>query len=251
MSQASSYITIFLSSINPLARLKEKIDRYLQKKKTKERIIRALADEIQEYLDILERSLKISKTEVVSKVKSIDGIPTTPQINIILNGFSEVMLKYSELIRAFIKLSKACCEVIENQAFMENLKETDSLLYDFVNLMSNIYVKEGKVKINGRYYRFFKLYEDELFDKVKINEVEEIIKGIREFADKILFWVKKKRRQISGGIIRKYRRNLKALYAASKDVIVADIEVSKLRVYVPTKFLPIAILLEEYSELFH
>ena len=250
MSQASSNITIFLSIYEMLERLKKKLERFLKKRKAKERIVRALADEIKEYLDILEQGVEISKTEVMSKIESIEGIPTTHQINMILIGVSEVMLKYSELIMAFIKLSKACSEVVKNQAFMDNLKESDSLLYDFVNLMGDVYVEDGKVKINGRYYRFFKLYEDEMFDRVETSEVEEFTGKIGNFVDKILFWVKKKKRLISRGVIRRYMRSLKAIHEASKNIIVVDIEVSKLRTYVPTKFLPIAILLEEYSEIF-
>jgi len=240
----SSIVSLVTSPINPIIRLRDEVKRYLEKKKTKDRIVNALRDEVQAYVDTFDQIVQISETQLMPILETIENSPTVHQMNDLLEGFSQMPLAYSTLIQSFIKIAKACSEVSENQAFMESLKESSSFIYDFVERMRDTYIGKDLIKIDGRYYRFFKLYQDEIFKEVQVNGLEEIIEEMRGYVQKIKHYIRKTP-FIRRKIVKKYRKNLQQLFKVTRNVTIEESDVVNLRNYIPTKLFPVAVFFEE------
>jgi len=240
----SSIIPVLSSPISLLLKLGKEAKKYQTKKKTKDRVLSALGDEIEAYMDTFDQISAISKDQVLPILKSIKGMPTVHQMNDLLEGLSQMPLMWAQLVRSFIKLAKACSEVSANRGFMESLKETSLFLYDFVDRMKDTYVAENTIRIDGRYYRFFKVYQDQIFKEIHeedlekaVDEVKGYVKKIKHYVDKTSF-IKRQTRK-------KYIKNFKELCKVVVNVKIEQTSIVDLRAYMPSRLLPVMILFDE------
>ena len=134
-------ISIVSSAISPSIRLRDEIKKYQSKKKTQERFLNALEDEIKKYSEISKQITHTSE-QFMSILDSIEDTPTVPQLNNLFESVLDAPIICSQLIELFVELAKSCSEVSKNEAFMSHLKETDALLYDFVQRMRDTYIAE-------------------------------------------------------------------------------------------------------------
>lgn len=243
----SSVIPVLSSLLSPLEKLGKEIKKYQTKRKTQNRILNALGDEIKDYIDIFDQISAASENQVLPILQSIKGMPTVHQMNELLAGLLQMPLMFSQLIKSFIKLAKACSEVSVNRGFMESLKESSLFLYDFVDRMKDTYIGENTIRIDGRYYRFFKVYQDQIFKEIKeedlekaVDEVKGYVKKIKHYVDKTSF-VKRK-------IRKKYIKNFKEMCKVAVNVKIEKANVIDLRAYMPSRLLPVMILFDEISQ---
>lgn len=245
-------VSVLSSPFNVMLKLLEIIKKYQKKKKTESLLISALEKEIRTYLDIYERTASLSEDKIMPILQSVGNEPTPHDMNKILEAMSPMPIIHAEWIKAFIGFAKACSEVSALKGLMDYLKESNILLYDFVHTMKNTYVgEENRVIIDGRYYRFFKTYENDIFgkdydlDMIKRElepyaaKISRFVRKIRHYANKTAF-IKRK-------ILKKYRKNYRVLVKASAGMTIEKATASDLRCYVPKKLLPILIFFEELS----
>lgn len=230
-----------------MIKLYEAAKKYQKKRETERRFIKAFENEIKNYLENIEQISELCEKQILPKLEPIGDTLTVHKMNEILESMSKMPLMQAKLIEAFIRFAKACSEVSSVlKGFMEDLKETNVVLYDFVFAMKNTYVEENKVKINGRYYRFFKTYEDEIFKGVKIDDLNEIVGELKKYVRKIEHYIKKTA-FIKRNIRKRYVKNLRVLNKASANMIVKRTTLIDLRAYIPEKIFPIAVFFDELS----
>lgn len=229
-----------------MIKLHEVIKKYLKKGRTERHFIKTFENEIKTYIDIYKEIYKLSEKQVLPIFESIGDRLTVHEMNELLEAMSEMPLIYAKMIKAFTSFAKACSEVSALKGFMEDLKDTDIVLYDFVITMKNTYVEENKVKINGKYYRFFKTYQDEIFRELKIDEIERLVKVLKGHVKKTKHYMEKTA-LIKRGIRKKYRKNFGVLAKATKNMMVKSTTTIELRAYIPEKLLPITVLVDELS----
>jgi len=151
-----------------MLKLLEIIKKYQKKKKTESLFISAFENEIRAYVAIYEKAIELSEEKVWPIFQSIGNELTPHDMNELLEAMLPMPLIHAEWLKAFIDFAKACNEVSALKGFMDYLKETNIMLYDFVYTTKNTYVlEEDKVIIDGRYYRFFKTYERDILGEIK------------------------------------------------------------------------------------
>lgn len=242
---SSKAIPIISTVISVVIGLREEVKRYLAKKKVKDQVVHAVGDEARAYIEIFEKLSELGRKQMLPLIQSIKVMPTTQQMNRFMDVASEVPLLYAQLLNAFIKLAKACNEVSKNKGFMESLKDSDRFLFDFVSRMADTYVGDNKVEINGSYYRFFKIYQYEIF-QFKEDEMQGAVAEVSDSIKKVKQWVDRAPR-VRKKVCKKYIRNLEKLSELSANITIEDSDIINLRDYIPSKLLPFVILLEEIS----
>ena len=240
----ANIISVINAPFSIASKLHEIVKKYLKKKKIERRFVKSFENEIGAYIDIFKEILDLSEKQMLPIMQTIDGAITVHQMNELLEAMVDMPLIYARMIKAFVNFARACSEVSSLSGFMEGLEETDIVLYDFVITMKNTYVEDNKVKIDGKYYRFFKTYEDEIFKELETEEVEKFTEAFRGYAKKTKHYVEKTA-LIRRDIRKKYRRNFRVLAKASDRMIVKPTKTIELRAYIPKKLLPTTVLIDE------
>jgi len=243
-------VTVISSAFNPILKLFDAVKKYQKKKRTEEYFIGIFEKEIKQYLEIVKRIRDLSEKRVIPILESVENELMPTHMRQILESMSDSPLLCAELIKSFISFAKACGEATKNlKGFMENLRETNLVLYDFVNTMKNAYVENGKVKINGGYYRFFQCYKNEIFKKemfreIEIADLDETVKKLKRYVRKIKHYTEKPliKRTVRG----RYKKNFKVFLKEVENVTIEPTTIIDLRVCLPEKLLPVAMLIDEY-----
>ena len=137
MSESSSSpISIISAVFSPVSKLREEIVKYLEKKETQNRFLSALEIEAKEYTDAFEQMSDFGRDQVKPVLLSIRTMPTTTQMNELMEVASQVPLLSIRLLTAFVNLAKACSEVSQIEGFMKSLEKTNLAQFDFVKRMA-------------------------------------------------------------------------------------------------------------------
>jgi len=244
--EMSGLVTAVSSPFNLMIRLLDIINKYKKKKKTESRFIKAFENEIKTYINVYEQIAEISEEEIMPILESVEDSFSVHKMNELFECMSKMPLMCAELVKAFLSFAKASSEVWVIKGFMDDLKDNNIVLYDFVFTMKNAYVEENRVNLDGKYYRFFKTYEDDIFEKVEIENLDEIIGQLRRHVGKIRHYVEKTA-FIKRKIRKKYAKNMRVLAKVAENITLEKTIIIDLRAYVPQKLLPIAMFLEEIS----
>jgi hypothetical protein len=242
----SSGLSIILGSVNPITRLYDYVKKYRKKKRIEDKLAHAFENEIKEYIDNLKSISELSESRLMPIVESIGDTFTPHDMNRLLEAMIPLPLMISEQIYAFIDFAKACSEITFQKGLMDDLKETDPTLYDFVFIMKNTYAEKNKVKIDGAYYRFFKTHEDELMEDFEIDNLDQTINKFRRYMNKLKQYMKNTA-MIKRDLKKKFRRNFQNLLKASENLEIEP-AIIDMRAYVPRKLLPFVVMLEEYMQ---
>lgn len=240
----SNSLSVILGSVNPITKLYDFVRKYQKKKRTEDKLAHAFENEIKKYMDTFERMSELSERNLMPIVESFDNTFTPHDMNKLLEAMLPLPLMVAELIYAFIDFAKACSEVTIQKGLMDDLKETDLTLYDFVFIMKNTYVEKNKVKINGAFYRFFKTHEDELMKGVEIHNLDQIMDKFRRYTSRLKQYMKNTA-MIKRNVKKKYARNFLRLLKASENLEIEP-TIIDMWAYVPRKLLPFTVMLEEY-----
>ena len=242
-----SLVYLFAKGVAELLNFAKKYER---KKKIRDRTIRALRDEAQNFLNLIEQFNDKSE-EQISFIDLVTKDPSSSNINRLINGLSQLYFIYSKIIEAFIKLARCCNEIMSCEPFIKELEESDKDLYAFIYWVGRAYDSEkDQIKFDRKFYRFIKLYEDRFFEKTKEYEIEKITCAIEDIKQKmptLKFWISKKKRSIRKGVKRNLDKSLKSLDNVSAKIVIEDLDIAEIKDYIPTKFRPIATLFEEIS----
>lgn len=237
-----------------------KLAEYFKKKQrkiqTEERIVNSFESEAKTFVNAFEELSELSENTIIPIILEAEKEISPHSLNLLLEAMIPVPLINSQWIESFVGTARACSEVSFNKGLMDNLKEDNVLLYDFVNMMENTYdPKTEKMTIDGIYFRFFKTYEKDIFGEIKTNElisaceeIDPVIKKTKRFAKKVNNYVNKTS-FIKRNLIKKYRRNYRLLVNSSKKLTVEPKIVSDLIQYVPENLFPIALTLEDLQSI--
>jgi hypothetical protein len=225
-------------------RLITRIDEYMRRRKAVDYVFNVLKDDFEKYLNLSEEMSKLVKEEALPKLQSIKVRVTTEQFNSIVMTFVKMIDVYSELIRTFIGLAKNCSYISKNEGFMDDLKKSDILIYDFINQMRDIYVEPNHVRISGSFYVFIKLYEREFGRAVQKDELEKAVKEAKSYVENFKRAMKKPPRA-GKKLLKKLEESYRRLQEVCKNVEVQPADID-LKVYIPSDLLPIVTLLEGY-----
>ena len=238
--------SVLSSPLNLMIKLLEIVKKYQKKKKTESLFLNAFENEIETYLDTYGQAFDLSEKQIIPILESIGDELTPHEMNELLEKMAPIPLIHAEMINAFISFARACSEVSALRGFMENLKETNIVLYDFVDMMKNTYVGKNKVVIDGRYYRFFQTYKKDIFGEVEeidTNELKPYLKKLEKYVDKVRQYTKTA--LIKRRILKKYKRNYHKLVKTAAGMTIEKTTIIDLTSYVPQTLLPVAIFLEE------
>jgi hypothetical protein len=232
--------------ISILTKLLPFVEKYKKKRKSETRFINAFEVEIYAYVDIFDQIRKFSKERLRPILESFGEEIAPHEMDNLMRESVKTPLMFSDLLKAFINFAKACSEVTALKGFMEDLHDAHKFLFDFVYTMKNSYVAENRLRIDGRYYRYFQTYKDEIFEGVEIEDVGEAIEELRRHVTKIMRYMQKTPR-VNRIVRKRFNKNLRILAKTTKNVTIEHTVADNLIDYVPEPLIPIVILLEEMT----
>jgi len=242
-----SPFSVFSVVLDLFKSLSDEVKKYQRAKQVRESLFNVLGDKIRTYLVVFEELAIIANKKFLSTLELIKDAPTSFQINTLVDCISDMQLKYAKIIQVFINLAEDCRQVSLNQAFMERLKESNALLYDFVNIMARTVTGKGHIVIDDEFLGFFKLYKGEIYKKIDVGNVDEAVEKLEGFVkiieNKIKPYIGKA--LIKRKALRRFNESLQELNKVSKRVKTQKITIINLRYFVPSNLLPLVVLIEE------
>jgi hypothetical protein len=235
----SSSPSIILGSFPIIKSLYNYVKKYQRKKRIEDKLALAFENEIKKYIDNLRGISELCEKTLMPIVESLGDKFTPNDANKLLEAMLSLPSMMAEQIYAFRDFAKACSEVTVQKGLMDDLKETDPTLYDFVFIMKNAYTGKNKVKIDGAFYRFFKTHEDELMKNLKIDDLDQITDKLRRYMNNLNQYIIVKR-----DLKKKFRKNFQKLLKASESLEIEP-DTIDMRAYVPKKLLPVVGILED------
>jgi len=233
-----------------LERLGISIGKYQKKKKVEEQLFNALSDEIEAFASTFERMTTLGTARLLPSLGEIADAPyTVSEMNNIIECVAELFLLYADLLRSFIDIANGCYEISSYEGFMRDLDQSDRLLHDLVLCMKNIRIAPNRIRIDSSFYRFTKLYEHEILEDVRANDVSKVVQEMEPYV-KILKKIKPSlTRSVTKRSRRRLRESLNRLARVGRRVKISKDLSRNLRDYLPPKFLPIMILIEEMESI--
>ena len=233
--------------ISILTKLLPFVENYKKKRKSETRFINAFEVEIQAYVDVFDQIRKFSKERLTPILESFGEEIMPHEMDNLMREAVKAPLLFADLLKAFINFAKACSEVTALKGFMEDLHDTHKFLFDFVYTMKNLYVAENCLMIDGRYYRYFQTYKDEIFEGVEIEDFGEVAEKLRSYVRKIMRYMLKTPR-VNRIVRKRFNKNLCILNKTIENITIEKTVADNLIDYVPEPLSPIVVLLEEMTE---
>lgn len=236
--------------LDPFLRLKTWWDEREKRKGVKEQLLNTLDFQIEKYAESFNEVSRLGEKELIPLLDSIEIGPTSNQLNRFLRLYSKVIDGFSGVVSSFVSLARGCKMISINPAFMGDLKESSSFLYDFVVRMSDMVMENDVVVIDDRFYVFLKLYEKEFTKDIKKGDMEKAANIVKPYVSKVKNVVapsiarRRPRKKTSRKIVKSFkslRRTTKQLKIESPTIPIEE--------YIPNKLHPITIILEEISEI--
>jgi hypothetical protein len=225
-----------LSSLpTPLNQLRVALRRYKENKKIKQEVADAFETEAKEFEDISNR-LGIAGDVTLNLIKEIKEQPTPMQLFDFMDVMSLMPKILAELLISFIHIAKACKEISKEKGFMDSLRSTDHYTHDFIELMGSAYIGKNTIKIDGSFFRFYRVHKSEITKhmkkpKISKKELEILQKNIDLLLQSMTFEFAK--RHTRHALIKKWQNSFIPLTKAAKDIKVEDIDYSILKDFIP------------------
>jgi hypothetical protein len=162
-------------AVSPL--IQSKLANYLKKKEAKEELLKALTIRIDDFQVSFQKVVDLPRDKVIPLLNTLENRnPTVFDMEELRKGSSEVCYAYAYWVDSFVALAKGFNVLYKaTPAFMEQLKNNDKFLYDFVFQMASMY-KANHLEINEDFFLFTELYKKKLKSIYgKNNEIEELI----------------------------------------------------------------------------
>lgn len=241
-------ISTIVGAVKPAMDLLSAVAKYRKKKRTEERLASSFENEIRNFVTLFNRISEYGENARHILESAPEEFSVT-QMRELLKETADVPLILAEFIKAFIAFAKACSEIVILKGLMDDLKETNLVVYDFILLMKNAYAPDNKVRINGSYFRFFKTYECEIFKRtepIDIEHIKAIINKTKKNAARLQHYVEKTA-LIKRDIKRRFVKNFRVLTRACDSIEITETAVIDLRTYIPENLIPLVTLMDEIS----
>jgi hypothetical protein len=246
--------SVLSTAFGLILKLSDPIKKYRQKKQTESRFMSAFENEITKFSEIYGRALELSEEEVRPILERERREITAHDVNELLEVMMPIPLIYADWIETFVSFAKACSEVSTFKGFMDYLRESNIMLYDFVIMMKGTYIQnKNRVVIDGKYYRFFKTYENDIFGKARQNEIDAAVQELEPYWDIVRRFVKRVRQLaartslIKRSIRKGYAKNYRKFLRMSESMVIEKTSIIDLMAYTPRQLLPISVFIEELS----
>lgn len=243
-----SAISVASGLLGFLTKCKELLDKRERRKDVTDKLANALGDDIEDYTGIFQEISCVSQKELLPLIESIGDMPTKSQIDRLVAHTTQMQQEYSKLLEILIQLAKTCSILSAMEGFMKNLMNTNTTISDFVKVLGNTYVKKSdSIKIEDEFYLFFKINEKQILKDLEESDVEAIL----EKSEGYLAVIKKKVipyisvSSISRENRRQFIRSLQRMNRISKRVKAKKTDIVDVKIYTPTKLLPIIALMDE------
>lgn len=222
------------------------LQNYMKKRQIKDMLISGLKDETNRFLEEFEAIKQTAENDLFPAIYSVHGALTRADLQKLVESVTTAFERIANLIRVFSNFAKACRDVSCNRAFMDDLKDTDSALYDFVERVGEVYVDEKKLKIGSAFYRFFKIYEQR-FKKILKTYKNTDVKDITARTKEVIVLLKQQLRkpeQIHRKVRKKFLKSLQDLRALTEQLSV-ELPESGVRAFVPENLRALVDLVDE------
>lgn len=243
-----SIVFQFMSSVaTPLKALRKAIHRYEEKKKIKEELADALETEIKEF-EKVNNELGEFGNRVLPIVQQIEGQPTPRQLMEVIDCFSQTPRIFAKLIISFVHLAKACKEISDQKGFMDSLCNTNRFMHDLIERMGSTYIQKDTVRIDGSFFRFFRMYKKEILKGVKTSKIDKKeIEMLEKRTESVLRVLNDSflKRHLRHPIIKKWKNSLKQLNKVSGEIQVEDADDTILKELVPPELRQFAPFLDK------
>lgn len=244
MSGVESIVGVILE---PALRLKDYLEKQKKDEKIKKELFQGLKTEIISYEEAVDNLSDVTHNKLIPKVNSLSNEYSSIVLNDIILAEAEYFANYSKMILSHIDVAKGCNEISGLDYFMEELKEADIVLCEFVNEMGKTYNPNDTVKITGRFYKFFQMRGEIFFEPLSDDKISEIIKISKNFVDKYKKIVapSKSKAVIKRKIRTNHAQNVKFFIKTIKKIHVPKKVSKNIMKYMPEKLLPLVAFTEE------
>lgn len=210
-------------------------------------LAKGLGNEIISYKEHIDKMYRVVNEDYIPSIEALSAEYSSTILNKILLAESQYIGLYAGLLDLHISIARSCKDLSGIKTFMNRLDQVDDVIFEFVYQMAETYQPNDKLKIQGKFYKFFQIKEDKLFEELSDDDIKNIIESLKNIVGKIKNLVTPTRSKavIKRSIRRMYQKNIDYLVKTSKKISISKKVSKNLRKYVPKKLLPLTIFLDE------
>ena len=243
-----------LSAIGTLEPLAKKVYSYIssnnEKIKIKEHIFLGLQNEILSYQKNESELTLLVDNKLIPSLEELNENYTITQINDLLWINSNITKTFGDLINSQVNFVIGCKNMTSIIGLMDDLQNTDKVLYNFMMLSKEIVSTDNKMVVDQRLYRFLLTYQNEIYGKIEDNDIENISLDMMRYISKIKNIVNPaiKKGIATRAIQKTYMKNIVYFVKANKRIKVDKSIAKDINNYVPNKLKPLIPIFDEIKK---
>jgi hypothetical protein len=233
----SDIIKVLSLIATPLLELKKAVQKYVKDNKVKKELSDSLEKEADEFNGVMY-DIQLAGEVGTKIILEVDKQPTPNQVSDFIDVVLQMPSHLARLLASYVHIAKACSELSHQTGFMESLLTTNCFVHDFVKTMSRAYIGNDAIKIDGSFFRFYKLYKSEIHKesappRMNPQDAEELMKIINLLENAIMLELKRK--HVNRLLIKRWTNSFKILVDSTKDVTIEDVDYGVIDDFVPAE----------------
>ena len=225
------------------------IEKHQKDKRVRDRLISALGEDIRSYKRAFDDLNQIGEDILMPLLEAFNTEEWSPKdkVNFVITCVSDMYITYGKLIDQFVTLAEDCKSVTLNSAFMNDLMNYNSFVHDYVSQMGRMTTGKKTVKVDRDFYMFVKMHENRAFSKINDKEVDKAVEEMRKYVKIVNNQIKPfvSKSTISRANAKRFIDSWKGLTKDAKRITVSKELLKGFEEYMPSKFAPLSIVLEE------
>jgi len=233
----SDIIKVLSLVATPLLELKKAVQKYVKDNKIKKEFSDSLEKEADEFNGVLY-DIRLAGEVGTKIILEVDKQPTHNQVSDFIDVVLQMPTHIARLLTSYVHIAKACNEISHHTGFMESLLTTNAFVHDFVETMSRAYIGNNTIKIDGSFFRFYKLYKSQIHKNSKTprmnsDDAKELMKRVNLLENAIILELKRK--HVNRPLIKRWTNCFVVLSDSTKNVTIEDVDYGVLDDFVPTE----------------
>ncbi len=233
----SDTIKVLSLIATPLLELKKVVQKYVKDNKIKKELSDSLEKEADEFNGVLY-DIRLAGEVGTKIILEVEKQPTPTQVS----DFIDVVLQMPSMWQGFLLVTfispKPVMKFHTRQALWMSLLTTNSFIHDFVESMNRAYIGNNTIKIDGSFFRFYKLYKSQIHKdskplRMNSEDAKELMKKIDLLENAII--IELKRKHVNRPLIKRWKNSFNTLTESTKDVTIEDVDYGVIDDFVPTE----------------
>jgi hypothetical protein len=233
----SDTIKVLSLIATPLLELKKVVQKYVKDNKIKKELSDSLEKEADEFNGVLY-DIRLAGEVGTKIILEVEKQPTPTQVSDFIDVVLQMPSHVARLLTCYVHIAKACNEISHQTGFMDSLLTTNSFIHDFVESMNRAYIGNNTIKIDGSFFRFYKLYKSQIHKdskplRMNSEDAKELMKKIDLLENAII--IELKRKHVNRPLIKRWKNSFNTLTESTKDVTIEDVDYGVIDDFVPTE----------------